>query len=99
MSNILTATEAANVLRTTEDDPLMVDLLPAVDAYIEQATGRDWAADNPVNPIAKSAARMLVAQWHGDPAMIGSEGGLSHGLSAVLAQLEVIALQLADESA
>jgi hypothetical protein len=66
MANILTATEAANVLRCDEDDPLMLDLLPAIDAHIRRATGHNWAADNPVLDDAKAAARMLLVMWHED---------------------------------
>lgn len=98
MPNILTVSEAANVLRTAEDDPLMLDLLPSVDAYIQYATGRDWSGDNPVNPVAKSAARMLLVQWHEDPAQVGQPGAMAHGLTAALAQLEAVALLLAEDA-
>ena len=91
MANILNSTEAANVLRCATDDAEMLDLLPSVDAYIEHATGHDWAADSPVNPAAKSAARMLVTLWHEAPAMIGQMSSLPHGLAACLTQLEALA--------
>lgn len=92
---ILTLTEAANVLRTAENDPAMLDLLPGVDAYIQQATGRDWAADNPVRPEAKSAARMLLVLWHENPGMVGQGiTSLTYGLRAVLVQLKALALEL-----
>lgn len=94
MANILTATEAANVLRAATNDPLMSDLLPAIDLYIRQATGRDWTADSTINPVAKSAARMLLVMWHENPAMMGQgTGALSHGLAACLTQLEALALR------
>lgn len=90
---ILTTSEAANVLRCETDDAQMLDLLPQVDAYIELATGRDWAADASIRPEAKAAARMLLTLWHENPAMISSGmSGLSWGLSAVLSQLEALAL-------
>ena len=96
--SILTAAEAATVLRTVETDQAMLDLLPQVDAYIETATGRDWTLDEPIHETAKAAARMLLVRWHEDPGMMGqSQGLLPQGCSACLAQLEVIALQLADE--
>lgn len=91
--SILTAAEAANALRCAEDDALMLQLLPQVDAYIYRATGRDWSADSPISERAKSAATMLVVAWHENPAMIGTETGLQFGLSAVLTQLESDALR------
>lgn len=92
MANILTATEAANVLRCSETDPAMLDLLPSVDKYIRMASGHDWASDDPVCPEAKSAARMLLVLLHENPAMIGQGvTSLDYGLSAMLAQLEVLA--------
>lgn len=92
--NILTATEAANVLRTTDDDPVMLMLLPAIDAYIEQATGRDWAADTTVRQEAKNAARMLLVRWYEDPGGMAAGEVLSAGLRAALTQLEALALEL-----
>lgn len=94
MANILTATEAANILRCAETDPAMLDLLPQVDAYIQNATGRDWAADDPVPPEAKSAARMLLVRWHEDPGSMAAGASLGFGLTAALVQLEALALQL-----
>lgn len=98
-TNILTAAEAAAVLRCTATDTLMLQLLPMVDDYIEQATGRDWAADSTVEPLAKSAAQMLITLWHEDPSMVSSldNGALGHGLRAALVQLEAKALELAVE--
>ena len=92
MANILTAAEAAAVLRCDETDTLMLQLLPQVDAFIERATGRDWSADSEISERAKAAAQMLLTQWYENPAMIGSEGSLAFGLGAVLAQLESDAL-------
>lgn len=98
MANILTADDAANVLRTTKTDQTMLDLLPGVDAYIKMATGRDWTLDTVIRPEAKSAARMLLVMWHEAPAMIGQGlTSLPHGLAAALTQLEALALELAEE--
>ncbi len=95
---ILTDSEAANALRCAEDDPNMLDLLPMVDAYLLQATGWDWAEDVVIRSEAKSAARMLLVMWHENPAMIGSGlSGLSFGLAAVLMQLKVLGMELAEE--
>ena len=92
--NILSAAEAATVLRTEATDQNMLDLLPQVDAYIANATGRKWESDDPIRPEAKSAARMLLVMWHENPAMIGSTNVLNFGLTAVLMQLEAIVLEL-----
>ncbi len=93
MANILTAAEAAVVLRCETSDALMLALLPSVDAYIRQATGHDWTADATIHPAAKSAARILVTLWHENPAQISQQSALPWGLSAALAQLEALALR------
>lgn len=93
-AHILTVTEAANVLRCATTDVNMLDLLPLVDGYIEQATGREWQGDAIIEPLAKAAARMLLTMWHENPAMTGQAGSLHHGLHAVLLQLEGKALAL-----
>jgi len=92
---ILTSDEAAAVLRCGNDDPSMLGLLPLVDDYIKDATGRDWTQDNPVYPKAKAAARILLTQWYENPGML-SNGmtSLPAGLAAVLTQLEAKALEL-----
>lgn len=90
MANILTAQEAAIVLRCAADDPAMLAMLPAIDAFIERATGRDWTADSPVCQEAKNAAQMLLVQWHEDPGMTGGESQvLGFGLAACITQLKV----------
>lgn len=96
---ILSPTEAATVLRCAEDDPNMLDLLPLVDAYISNATGMDWAADECEIPNeAKSAARMLLVMWHENPAMVGMPAsGIGFGLAAVLFQLKSLALELEED--
>ena len=96
MANILTAAEAAAVLRVDDTDADMLALLPLVDRYIEKATGHDWAADASIETAAKSAARMLVVMWYENPAMIGKVEVLSHGLNAALTQLEALALKWQD---
>jgi hypothetical protein len=94
VANILTAAEAATVLRTVDTDQNMLDLLPQVDAYIQNATGRDWTQDNPIRPEVKSAARMLLTMWYENPAMLASGiSSLSHGLAAALVQLEALGLR------
>ncbi len=93
MANILTAQEAATVLRCAVDDDAMLDLLPLIDAYLENASGRDWTADTPVYHSAKAAARMLLVKWHEDPGCMTSGGSLGFGFAAALVQLEALALR------
>lgn len=91
MANILTLTEAANVLRCEETDPTLADLLPDVDAYITLATDRDWSLDNPIRPEAKSVARMLLVREHEDPGGLAAGGALSLSLNAKILQLQILA--------
>ena len=92
MANILTAQEAAAVLRCAVDDDNMLDLLPLVDAYLENASGRDWTGDTPIQSSAKAAARMLLVRLHEDPGNLAAQPfGL--GLAAALTQLEALALR------
>lgn len=93
MANILTAQEAANVLRCAVTDPLMLDLLQQVDAHIRGATGRDWSIDNPVDPLAKEAARILMVQWHEDPGRMGNSNALNFGWQSVIVKLQAKALR------
>jgi|SaaInl4_150m_RNA_FD_contig_31_1242168_length_2915_multi_3_in_0_out_0_5 hypothetical protein len=96
MTNILTAAEASGVLRgVAEDDAELLALLPLIDTYIERATGRDWAVDNPIDNGAKAAARMILVQWHENPAQVGASGlrSLNLGIDAALTQLEAEALK------
>ncbi len=85
MTNILTAVEAAKYVRTDENDSLVALLLPQVDAYIENATGRDWTQDSPINETAKSAAGILLVAWYDDPSLTGQ--GVP-GIHGPLIQLE-----------
>lgn len=94
MANILSAQEAANVLRCELDDPLMIDLLTGINAYIQNGTGHDWASDSPIREEAKTAARIGLVQWHENPGMSLSElDTLSLGFRACMTQLEAIALR------
>lgn len=91
---ILTPTEAANVLRVEADDLQMLDLLPQIDAYIRNATGRDWSQDNPILQDAKAAARLLLVKWHEDPGdLTSAANALGWGLRSMLVQLEAKAMR------
>lgn len=94
MTTVLTAAEAARVLRLEASDGIMLDLLPQVDAYLEQATGRDWTGDDPIHSQAKVAARILLVRWYEDPGALANEAVLGLGFSAALTQLEALALEL-----
>lgn len=96
MTNILTAAEAAYFVRTDAADAVMLMLLPMVDDYIKDATGRDWAADTVIHPKAKLAAGMTMAAYYDNPSQLGSQitdSPLASGLSNLLMQLEVEALK------
>lgn len=98
MANILSASEAANVLRCAEDDPAMLDLLPLVDGYINDATGWDWTVEYPDTALsqAKAAARILLVQWYEDPGRINAGGALGLGFNACITQLKALGLELAE---
>lgn len=90
MSNILTPNEAAQFCRTNADDPLLLQLLDQVDRYVQYATGRDWTQDSAVNPIAKTAAQILLVNWYDDPSQMGTS---PNGAAGPLVQLEAEALK------
>lgn len=93
--HILTDQEAADLLRCEVTDPNMLLLLPLVDTHIKNATGRDWAADDPIEPTAKTAAMILLVRWHEDPGGMAGAAAPSAALTSLLVQLEAIALELA----
>ena len=72
---ILTQDDAMHVLRYTSIDampPIVTTLLlPAIDDFLKTATGKDWSADNPVDPLAQLAAQVLLVRWFDDPGMVG----------------------------
>lgn len=61
MANILTATEAADIVSVEPTDNRLLMILPQVDSTIQEATGRDWTQDSPIHPIAKRAAMYRLA--------------------------------------
>lgn len=94
MTTIITTAEAAAVLRCDVSDTEMINLLPIVDAYIIRATGHDWTADASIDPVAKAAARMLLVNWHENPAAMAERNvPLSFGFQAAITQLEAKADQ------
>lgn len=93
--NILTADEASRVVIVDPTDEKLADVLPQVDSYIQQATGRNWTQDSPIRTEAKAAARLQLALTYDLGAMQPSQiNVLRSGLVSALAQLESIALEL-----
>lgn len=93
MANILTPQLGANALRTANNDPRMLDLLPQIDGFIQRATGRDWTQDTTKHPVAVAAATMLLVQWFENPGMIGDVNMMPYGLTSALTTLEAEALK------
>jgi len=93
MTNILTAAEAALVLRCEDDDARMVALLPQIDQHIMTGTGHAWQEDDPIHETAKAAARMLLVQWYEDPGMLIGSQAMGFGLQACMTQLSALALR------
>jgi hypothetical protein len=95
VANILTVDEATRVVMVDQTDERLADVLPQVDAYIMQATGRDWTQDNPIRPEAKAAARLQLALTYDLGVMQPSQLSiLRSGLICSINQLESIALEL-----
>lgn len=95
MVNILTKDEASRVVMVDPDDEKLADVLPQVDSYIQQATGRDWTLDNPIRPEAKAAARIQLALTYDLGAMQPSQLNiLRSALTSSLSQLESMAIGL-----
>jgi len=97
VANVLSEAEAQQALRLPvgESDPILSLVLPAVDQYLQTATGHDWTTDSPVNPLAKAAAVMLTVQWYENPAMIGTVDAMQYGITNVIAQLRASQLPAA----
>jgi hypothetical protein len=90
MTTILTAAEAANFLRTTSTDAVMLQLLPLVDQYLLNATGHDWTTDSSISATAKMAAGMALVYWYDNPGAIGTP---PESLTGLLVQLEAEAIK------
>jgi len=90
MTNILTDAQAANFLRTSATDAVMLMLLPLVDEYLLNATGHDWAFDQTKDKTAVTAAGMLLVFWYDNPSMIGQAPA---SVRSTLVQLEAKALK------
>jgi hypothetical protein len=71
--SILEENEIKSVLKieSVSNYPELIFLSNAVDEFIKTATGKDWGASSPVDPIAKMTASTLLARWFQDPSMMG----------------------------
>ena len=81
-------------MRLASTDAVITLLLPQIDAYIRNATGRDWSQDDPISQDAKAAARLLLVKWYEDPGdLTSSANALGWGLRSMLVQLEAKAMR------
>lgn len=89
---ILNTQEAVEILQYSDvsEMPAKVTtiLLPAIDDYIKNATGKDWGKDTEINPTAKMVATMLLMRWFEDSNEIGN-GGI--GVISLINQLQAVA--------
>lgn len=62
---ILTIEAARDILRVDgeDNDIVILPLLNAIPNYLEVTTGRTWL-DNPVNPLAETAAGFILQLWY-----------------------------------
>lgn len=91
MANILTADEAALIVSTDANDAKLALILPQVDAAIEEATGRDWTQDSPINSVAKRAATCrLVIDYDFDTMNPQQTATLERAYMSAITQLESI---------
>lgn len=98
MAGILTPTEVAEVLKydSPEECQDAVDMVPAVAEYLKTATGHDWESDDPIDPVAKMAARMLLVRWYEVPGMaeVRQVVDMTFGINHLVTQLQVKAEKL-----
>ena len=82
-------------LENASDYPQLLILLPSIDEYIKDSTGRDWGLDNPIDPTAKIAAVVLLVNWFDNPGAIGSIDGFRKTMIDLTGKLQAKALVLA----
>lgn len=96
--SILTEQEVADLLDYTsvEEVPpkVMSMLVPAVEQFLLDATGKDWTkltdTYTAVDSTAKMAAGMLLVRWFENPAQVGMNNAAvlrDSGFSALIGQL------------
>ena len=86
---VLTDQEVAGLLSydSPADMPgkVMSIFLPAAESYVKDATGKDWGADTPVDPVAKMAVGILLIRWFENPEEVGKATGT--GIIGLVTQL------------
>lgn len=84
---ILTKEEAAGVVKidNPEDYPTLDIIIPAIEDYLLNATGKDWSTLIPPDPLAKFIASILLSRWFQDTGLIGKVE--DQGLIGLIAQL------------
>jgi hypothetical protein len=90
---ILTDQEACDALHYTDIDQMPAKvksiLLPGIDCFIKDATGKDWGTltdtYTAIDPTAKTAAMLLLMRWFEDSQEIGKAG---IGVIGLLSQLQ-----------
>lgn len=96
---ILTAQQACDALNfsSPEEMPEKVTtiFLPAIDSFIQNATGKNWGdlteTYTAIDPVAIMAASVLLVQWIEDPGMIGKTG--DPGVLGMIGQLKARVIQ------
>ena len=92
---ILTPEESADVLGYDNPEEMPGDvekiLLPGIAGFLKNATGKDWGAEEEIDPDAKMAARVLLRRWFDNPGMVGETTDI--GLMSLIGQLHAKALQ------
>ena len=92
---ILTSQEASEILKYNSPGEMPGNItsiiLPAIDTFIKDATGKDWALGVPIDPTAKMVASVLLVRWYEDPGMIGKAP--DSGIVMFISQLHAKVLQ------
>lgn len=92
--NILTLEEALTALKRDEDiDNEIADMLPSIDAEIEEGTGIKWQEQKKIDPIAKAVAKLKLQLEVG---LISGDLDFAR-LTYKMKQLQIRALRLSNE--
>ena len=95
--SILSANEAASTLKYNSPDEMpgsVVSIyIPAIDDFIKSSTGKDWAAEDTIDPTAKMVASILLVRWFDDPSQIGIQLKSTDPLNGFIIQLHAKVLQ------
>lgn len=92
MQTILTVDDVRRALYLDYDYDVqeLEDLAKAASAFLKEATGYDFAKDDPIHPLAKQAAKMYVATIFYSGENYKKEFDFSYGLRSLLHILEDI---------